>query len=38
MSYFEKWQVGREQDINNIFNMLYFYDFRGESVCKVKTV
>ena len=32
MRNFEKWQVGREQDIKNVFNMLYFYDFRGESV------
>ena len=38
MSYFEKCQGGREQDIRNVFNMLYFYDFRSESVCKVKTV
>ena len=38
MRYFEKWQEEREQDIRNVFNMLYFYDFRSESVCKVKTV
>ena len=38
MRYFEKWQEEREQDIRNVFNMLYFYDFRSESVCKLKTV